>query len=116
MNKQWTNNEQVKKQNSRMDTTALFPTRGCLNFWLDHTSMVSVPVPSSITKPACQLHRWAYHELQGSIDQKKQMPQGARAQVVLCEACNVHLCIPCLKLYHFKRDLAPHITTILGKK
>jgi hypothetical protein len=107
---------EVKKRNSRMDTVALSPTRGRLNFRLDHTSMVHVPVPSSITKPACQLHRWAYQESQGSIDQKKRTPQGSRAQVVLCEACNVHLCIPCWKLYHFERDLAPHITTILGKK
>ena len=99
-----------------MDTTALSPTRGHLNFRLNHTSMAHMPVPSSITKPACQLHRLAYQESQGSIDQKKQTPQGSRAQAALCEACNVHFCIPCWKLYHFKMDLAPHTTTILGKK
>ena len=106
---------EVKKRNSRMDSMALSPTRGRLNFRLDHSSMVHVPVPSNINTPACQLHCWAYQELQGDRDQKKRTPQGARAQVVLCEACNVHLCIPCWKLYHFERDLAPHISRILGK-
>ena len=100
-----------------MDTTALSPTQGRLNFWFGHIRMVHVPVPSTITEPACQLHSCAYQELQGSIDHKKQTPQGLMAQVMLCEARNAHLvCIACWKLYHFERDLAPHITTILGKK
>ena len=62
---------EVKKRNSRMDSMALSPTQGRLNFRLDHSSMVHVPVPSNINTPACQLHRWAYQELQGDRDQKK---------------------------------------------
>ena len=104
---------EVKRRNVRIDTVALSPIRGRMNLRLDHTNFRHVPIPSG---GVCQLHRWAATEA-GSDKEKRAKPAGSWGRsVAFCEACQVNICIPCWKLYHFKHDLKPHVNTIRSNK
>jgi hypothetical protein len=106
---------EVKRRNSRIDTAALSPVRGRMNTRLDHTNFQHVPIPTA-GRGVCQLHRWAAN-MAGGDKEKNKKPAGSRKNnVAFCEACQVNICIPCWKLYHFELDLKPHIPTILSKK
>lgn len=106
---------EAKQRNARIDTMALSPIRGRMNVRLDHTNFRHVPIKQT-GRGVCQLHRWAAKE-DGGDKEKNNKPAGSRGNhVAFCEACQVNICIPCWKLYHFEHDLKPHIQAILSKK
>lgn len=63
------------------------------------------PVPAtSKTAPRCQLHSWATNS---------QMRK--KAGVVLCEVCDVHLCLECFKDFHCIHDLMENKSRIANR-
>jgi hypothetical protein len=70
-----------------------------------NTNQRHLPLPPSIKKAHCQLHRWASETNQGY----------SRRSVLLCEDCNVHLCSQCYGLFHKEEDLVSRKAEIREK-
>ena len=83
----------------RISDTSLDPLDGSLkcrlNHSVDHWPSKATLEPSSKSKPACQLHRWACgHKVR------------KRRNVVYCQECDVNLCTDqCYRLFHTKWDI-----------
>ena len=63
--------------------------RGKLNCRLN-TSVQHFPECSTISRPQCQLHRWA----------RNREGKEVRGAILTCSICRVHLCISCFKIFH----------------
>ena len=54
------------------------------------TSVQHFPEWPTISRPQCQLHRWA----------RNRQGREVRGAIVTCSICRVNLCVPCFKIFH----------------
>jgi hypothetical protein len=57
------NPSDLKKKAPRVDSIALLPTCGRLKGRLNHNTTICMPIPPSSQNAMCQLHCWAYKEM-----------------------------------------------------
>ena len=106
----------AKQRGPRMDSEALLPTRGKLKRRLD-TLLPHVPVKPFSKNATCQLHRWAWKEThpKDKMEGRNWKPPGARAKLLRCETCQVHLCLNCWAVYLNVKYLKQRVFDILGE-
>jgi hypothetical protein len=88
-----------------LNDTALNAETGKLKGRVNHHGLIHLPVPPTAIKPICACHRWAGN---------RKLPKVA-AQILLCKACKIHLCLDCFDKFHTEVDVTALRRSVLAK-